>query len=88
MGAVLLEVPPHAFHLSVIFILHNNNVVGWFEIRDNKYLQNKIRKNTGPYKTTNAVDPAKRGQKRARNGPAMLDFRPGAGQTLPAHRAD
>ncbi|KAF9650102.1 hypothetical protein BDM02DRAFT_3127881 [Thelephora ganbajun] len=39
-------------------------------------------------KTSDAVDPAKRGLERTKIEPTMLDFRPGAKRALPAHRAE
>ena len=71
----------------VLFVLYNHYFIGWFEKRDIINLRNKIRKNTSPYETKNAVDPAKRGFKRTIIELAMLDFRPGLERALPAHRA-
>ena len=69
-------VPPLVFRPYVLFSLYNNNSIGPFEKRDNKNLRKKILKNTTLCKTSNPVDPAKRGSKRTRNELAMLDFCP------------
>ena len=74
----------HEFYPAyIIIILLASSKSVTIEIYEIKY-----EKNTSPYERQNAVDPTKRGLKRKRIEPAMLNFRPGAKRALPAHRAD
>jgi hypothetical protein len=73
----------HIFYLAyiiTILLAHSKSVR--IKICEIKYL-----KNATLCKTSNAVDPAKRGAKRTRIELAMLDFRPDEKRALPAHRA-
>jgi len=67
--------PPPIFHPYVIVSLHKHDFIGQFEARRYGNLRNKNRKSATTYQTSTAVDPAKRGTKRTRTGPAMLSFR-------------
>jgi hypothetical protein len=53
-----------------------------------KMSENKYLKNTSPWRTSTAFDPAKRALERTRIERDMLDFRPGLERALPAHRAE
>jgi hypothetical protein len=54
---------------------------------DAEIVVNKYEKMTTPFRTGNAVDPAKRGLEQMRIELAMLNFCPRTKQALPAHRA-
>ena len=73
----------HIFYLAyiiTILLAYSKNVT--IKICEIKYL-----KNATLCKTSNRVDPAKRGSTRMRIELAVLDFRPDEKRALPAHRA-
>jgi hypothetical protein len=71
----------HMFYLAYIMIIllsHSKSVT-------TKMFEIKYEKNTRLCGTSIACDPAKRGRKRMRIEPTMLDFRPGAMRAFSAH---
>jgi len=76
------------FRPYILFSLHKHYSIGPFKKRGHKNVRNIIQKNTTLCRTTDAVDPAKRGIKRARTERAMLDFRPGRERACQLNRAD